>query len=73
MGNTKGLSHLPELRVGPSKSNFHKCQHNFKPEGKQDDKKDHIVFSVYKFEDLTVEEYYDKSIVMTNACYDKSM
>ena len=32
-------------------------------------KEDHIVFSAYKFEDLTVEEHYDKSIVMmTNPC-----
>ena len=30
-------------------------------------KKDHIVFSAYKFEDLIVKEYYDKSIVITNS------
>ena len=44
-----------------------------KLEGKHDDKKDHIVFSAYKLEDLTVEDHYNKSIVMTDPCYDKSM
>ena len=39
-----------------------------KREGKHDDKKDHIVFSAYKFEDLTVQKYYDKSIYTTSPC-----
>ena len=50
-----------------------KTQFHYKPEGKHDDKKDHIAFSIYKFEDLTAEGYYDESIVMTNPCYEKSM
>ena len=50
-----------------------KKQFHYKPEGKHNDKKDHIVFSAYKFEDLALDAHYNKSVllkihVMKNPC-----